>query len=44
MREYSTNVEENEKLKAKVTDNDRYITKLLKEKTQAKEPKQIITG
>ena len=44
MREYSINVEENEKLKAKVADNEVYITKLLKEKTQAKEQKQIITG
>ena len=45
MREY--NVEENEKLKAKVTDNEIYITELLEEKTQAEEQlkeKQIITG
>ena len=44
MREYSINVEENEKLKAKVTDNEEYANKLLKEKTQAEEQKQIITG
>ena len=44
MREYSINVEENEKLKAKVSDNEVYITKLLEEKTQAEEQKQIITG
>ena len=44
MREYSINVEENEKLKAKVADNEVYITELLEEKTQAEEQKQIITG
>ena len=33
-----------EKLKAKVTDNEVYITELLEEKTQAEEQKQIITG
>ena len=45
MREYSINVEENEKLKAKVTNNEEYIiTKLLEEKTQAEEQMQIITG
>ena len=42
MREYSINVEENEK--PKVTDNKEYITKLLEEKTQAGEQKQVITG
>ena len=44
MRKYSINVEEYEKLKTKVTDNEKYITKLLEEKTQAEEQKQIITG
>ena len=44
MIEYSINVEENKKLKAKVTDNEVYINNLLKEKTQAEEQKQIITG
>ena len=45
MREYSINVEENEKLEAKVTDNEKYITELLEEnKTQAEEQKQVITG
>ena len=44
MREYSINVEEHEKLKAKVADNEEYTTKLLEEKTQAEEQKQIITG
>ena len=44
MIEYSINVEENEKLKAKVNDNEVYITELLEEKAQAKEQKQIITG
>ena len=42
-----SNVEEYEKLKAKVTDNEVYITKLLEEKTQAAEQylkeKQIAT-
>ena len=37
-------LEENEKLKAKVTDNEVYITKLLEEKAQAEEQNQIITG
>ena len=41
MREYSINVEEYEKLKAKVADNEVYITELLEEKAQQK---QIITG
>ena len=44
MREYSINVEVYEKLKAKVTDNEKYITELLEEKTQAEEQMQIITG
>ena len=45
MREYSINVEENEKLKAKVADNEVYITELLEEKTaQAEKQKQIIIG
>ena len=44
MREYSINVEDYKKLKAKVTDNEVYITELLEEKTQAEEQKQIITG
>ena len=30
--------------KAKVVDNEAYITELLEEKTQAEEQKQIITG
>ena len=41
MREYSINVEENEKLKAKVTDNEVFITE---QKVHAEEQKQIITG
>ena len=41
MRKYLDNYE---KLKAKVTDNEVYITELLEEKTQAEEQKQIITG
>ena len=44
MREYVDNYE---KLQAKVTDNEVYITELLEEKTQAEEQlkeKQIITG
>ena len=41
MREYYINVEEYEKLKAKVTDNEVYITE---QKAQAEEQKQIITG
>ena len=44
MREYSINVEVNEKLKAKVTDNEEYVTELLEEKTQAEKHRQIITG
>ena len=46
MREYSINVEEHEKLKAKVIDYEDYTSKLLEEKTQAEEQylkeKQII--
>ena len=41
-REYF--IEENEKLKAKVTDNEVYITELLEGKTQAEQQIQIITG
>ena len=41
---YYINVEEHEKLKAKVADNEVYITEILEEKTQAEEQKQIITG
>ena len=41
---YSINVEEHEKLKAKVTDSEEYTAKLLEEKTQAEEQKQLITG
>ena len=41
MSEYYINVEEYEKLKAKVTDNEVYITE---QKTLAQEQKQIITG
>ena len=37
-------LEEIEKLKTKVTDNETYITELLEEKAQAEEQKQIITG
>ena len=37
-------IEDYEKLKAKVADNEVYITELLEEKTQAEEQKQIITG
>ena len=33
-----------EKLKAKVADNEVYITEILEEKTQVEEKKQIITG
>ena len=44
MREYSINVEEDEKLKAKVTGNEEYITELLEEKAQAEEKIQLITG
>ena len=38
------NVDNYEKLEAKVADNEVYITELLEEKTQAEEQKQIITG
>ena len=41
MRKYSINVEEYEKLKAKVTDNEEYISE---QNTQAEEQIQIITG
>ena len=45
MREYCINVEGNEKLKAKVTNNEEYASKLLKKKTQAEEQYlKIITG
>ena len=48
MIEYSINVEENEKLKAKVADNEVYILEVMKEKIQAEEQylkeKQINTG
>ena len=44
MKEYSINVEEYEKLKAKVADDEVHITELLEEKAQAEEQKQIITG
>ena len=37
-------IEDYEKLKAKVADNKEYTAKLLEEKTQAEEQKQIITG
>ena len=41
-------IEDYEKLKVKVTDNEKYITELLEEKTQAEEQylkeKQITTG
>ena len=37
-------IEDYEKLKAKVADNEVYITELLEEKTQAEEQKQIVTG
>ena len=37
-------IEDYKKLKAKVADNEVYITELLEEKTQAEEQKQIITG
>ena len=43
MREYSINVEENEELKAKVSDDEVYITKLLEEKKQTEEQIQLIT-
>ena len=48
MIEYSINVEENEKLKAKVADNEEYILEVMKEKIEAEEKylneKKIITG
>ena len=37
MKENYINVEENEKLKAKVTDNEEYTAKLMKGKTQLQE-------
>ena len=37
-------IEYYEKLKAKVADNEVYITEILEEKTQVEEKKQIITG
>ena len=37
-------IENYEKLKAKVADNETYITEILEEKTQVEEKKQIITG
>ena len=37
-------IEDYEKLKAKVADNEVYITEILEEKTQVEEKKQIITG
>ena len=37
-------IENYEKLKAKVADNEIYITEILEEKTQVEEKKQIITG
>ena len=33
-----------EKLKAKISDNEVYVTEILEEKTQLEEKKQIITG
>ena len=48
MIEYSINVEENEKLKAKVADNEEYMLEVMKEKIQAEEKylneKKITTG
>ena len=38
------NIEDYEKLKAKVADNEVYITEILEEKTQVEEKKQIVTG
>ena len=35
---------DNEKLRAKVPDNEVYITEILEEKKQVEEEKQIITG
>ena len=37
-------IEYYEKLKAKVADNEVYITEILEEKTQVEEKKQIFTG
>ena len=37
-------MEDYEELKAKVADNEVYITEILEEKTQVEEKKQIITG
>ena len=37
-------IEDYEKLKLKVADNEVYITEILEEKTQVEEKKQIITG
>ena len=37
-------MEDYEKLKAKVADNEVYITEILEEKTQVEDKKQIITG
>ena len=36
----SINVEDNEKLKAKVADNERYTAKLMKEKEQSSQTKE----
>ena len=46
MKECSINVEEYEKLEAKVTDDEvyMYISELLEKQTQVEEQKQIITG
>ena len=37
-------IENYDKLKAKVVENEVYITEILEEKTQVEEKKQIITG
>ena len=37
-------IEDYEKLKAKVADNEVYITEILEEKAQVEEKKRIITG
>ena len=37
-------IEDYEKLKAKVADNEVYITEILEEKAQVEEKKKIITG
>ena len=42
--DFCINIEDYEKLKAKVANNEIYITELLEEKIQAEEQKQIITG